>query len=54
MAEKIRIEKNSVEETLIIPLYARVQCAMNEKFTGCRLVFDTAGKAALKAMIKRL
>ena len=26
MAEKITIEKNSVQETLVIPLYARVQC----------------------------
>ena len=26
MAEKIRIEKNSVQETLLIPLYSRVQC----------------------------
>lgn len=84
MAEKIRIEKNSVEETLIIPYnlndfswfeqidasggaiffacgvfyyfhaedVKKLFCAMNEKFTGCRLVFDTAGKAALKAMIK--
>ena len=27
MSEKVRIEKNSVQETLVIPLYARVQCA---------------------------
>ena len=26
MSEKIHVEKNSVQETLIIPLYARVQC----------------------------
>ena len=26
MPEKIRIEKNSVQETLLIPLYSRVQC----------------------------
>lgn len=26
MAKKIKIEKNTVQETLIIPLYARVLC----------------------------
>lgn len=40
MSKKIRIEKNSVQETLIVPLYGRKMCA--EKFP--ELYFDKSAK----------
>lgn len=48
--EKVHIEKNSVQETLVIPLYGRKLCT--RRFPGGRLVFDTANRRAVKIMLK--
>ncbi len=53
---KTTIQKNSVQETLVIPLYARkvrkLFQAMETTFPSAVLVFDSAGKKAVKMMIK--
>ena len=48
--KKYHIEKNTVQETLIIPLFARKICA--EKFPDSILVFDSCNQRGAKLMIR--
>ena len=48
--KKYKIEEDTVQEMLLIPLYGRKLCS--KRFPGGRLVFDAAGKAAVKLMLK--
>ena len=50
--DKILIEKGTVQETLIVPLYGRKMCT--DMFPGGRLVFDTVGKTGRNLMMKKV
>ena len=48
--KKYHIERNTVQETLIIPLFARKVCS--EKFPDSVLVFDSCNQRGAKLMTK--
>ncbi len=59
--KKYKIERNSVQETLLIPLYGRKMAAqmypdlfvnMAEAFPGAKIVFDATNAKGLKKMLK--
>ena len=47
---KYHIEKNTVQETLVIPLFGRLVCS--ERFPGAVLAFDTCNERGAKLMRK--
>ena len=62
--DKILIEKGTVQETLIVPLYGRKMCTemfpelyrdeYADMFPGGRLVFATVGKTGRNLMMKKV